>query len=310
MFGLRADSWEMVRGGAMTACDAQDYPYEPMAAMGLEGSWRIAMGLQTVDGLEPSAYLRSLAAETVEGGLSLDAAGKALQDYYRELDESAAPVDEGEREADFVSQRITELLVRRPFVMAPSMLSYIHRYLFQDLDQAVYIPGKYKDSQLVKRESILNGDSVLYGAPEFIDNAPAMFFAAEAGHAYGTSMSGVELDNLAAFIAHIWQVHPFVEGNTRTIAVFTELYLDHLGFDARNEPFADNARYFRNALVRANYRNARAGIAPDSSYLVRFLDNAVNGASHELHSRDLMCEALFADPSLIRNMPSSAAIEK
>ncbi len=194
--------------------------------------------------------------------------------------------------------------------MAPSMLSHIHRYLFQDLDQAVYAPRIYKAEQLVEREYILNGDSVPYGAPEFIEKTLAMFFAAEAGHVYSTALTGSDLDNLASFISHIWQVHPFKEGNTRTVAVFAELYLDNVGFDIDNGPFADNARYFRNALVRANYRNAKAVIAPDLTYLVRFLDNAANGASHELRSRDLVCEALFAAPPLIRNMPRTTAIEK
>ena len=295
----------------MTACDRADYPYEPMASpSNLESSWDIAIGLQEVDGLKPSGYLRSLAAETVEGDLSLDAAGKAIRAYYKLRDESGEATDAGEREADLVSQRITELLARRAFVMAPSMLTYIHRHLFQDLDDAVYAPGSYKTDQLVKREYILNGDSVLYGAPEFIDNALAMFFAGEASYAYGADMSADDIGHLAEFVSHIWQVHPFKEGNTRTIAVFTELYLDHLGFDAANEPLANNACYFRNALVRANYRNAKAGIMPDLKYLIRFFENMLHEAGNELRSRDMLCEALFENPTLIRNMSTSGALEK
>ncbi len=295
----------------MTACDRADYPYEPMASpSNLGSSWDIAIGLQEVDGLKPSGYLRSLAAETVEGDLSLDAAGKAIRAYYKLRDESGEATDAGEREADLVSQRITELLARRAFVMAPSMLAHIHRHLFQDLDDAVYAPGSYKTDQLVKREYILNGDSVLYGAPEFIDNALAMFFAGEASYVYGASMSADDIGHLAEFVSHIWQVHPFKEGNTRTIAVFTELYLDHLGFDAANEPFANNARYFRDALVRANYRNAKAGIMPDLKYLIRFFENMLHEAGNELRSRDMLCEALFENPTLIRNMSTSGAIEK
>lgn len=295
----------------MTACDRADYPYEPMASpSNLGSSWDIAIGLQEVDGLKPSGYLRSLAAETVEGDLSLDAAGKAIRAYYKLRDESGEATDAGEREADLVSQRITELLARRAFVMAPSMLAHIHRHLFQDLDDAVYAPGSYKTDQLVKREYILNGDSVLYGAPEFIDNALAMFFAGEASYVYGASMSADDIGHLAEFVSHMWQVHPFKEGNTRTIAVFTELYLDHLGFDAANEPFANNARYFRDALVRANYRNAKARIMPDLKYLIRFLENMLHEAGNELRSRDMLCEALFENPTLIRNMSTSGAIEK
>ena len=294
----------------MTACDKEDYPYEPMVPDNLEESWRFAIGLQEVDGLRPSKYLRSLASDTIEGEMSLDAAGKAIRTYYKLRDESGEVTDAGEREADLVSQRITELLTRRAFIMAPSMLAHIHRHLFQDLDDAVYAPGSYKTDQLVKREYVLNGDSVLYGAPEFIDNALTMFFAGEASYVCGASMSADDIGHLAEFVSHIWQVHPFKEGNTRTIAVFTELYLDYLGFDAANEPFADNARYIRNALVRANYRNAKAGIMPDLKYLIRFFENVLHGASNELRLRDMLCEALFEDPSLIRNMPASDAIEK
>lgn len=294
----------------MTACDKGDYPYEPMTSNNLDASWRVAIGLQDVDGLKPSKYLHSLAAETIEGDLSLSAAGKAIRAYYKLRDESGEATDMGEREADLVSQRITELLSRRAFIMAPSMLVHIHQHLFQDLDDKTYAPGLYKTDQLVKREYILNGDSVLYGAPEFIDNALAMFFASEASYVYDPVTSADDVAHLAEFISHIWQVHPFKEGNTRTIAAFTELYLDYLGFDAANEPFANNARYFRNALVRANYRNAKAGIMPDLKYLIRFLENMLCGADNDLRSRDMLCEALFEDPSLIRNMPPSSAIEK
>ena len=180
----------------MTACDKEDYPYEPMTSDNLEESWRFAIGLQEVDGLRPSKYLRSLASDTIEGEMSLDAAGKAIRTYYKLRDESGEVTDAGEREADLVSQRITELLTRRAFIMAPSMLAHIHRHLFQDLDDAVYAPGSYKTDQLVKREYVLNGDSVLYGAPEFIDNALTMFFAGEASYVYGASMSADDIGHL------------------------------------------------------------------------------------------------------------------
>ena len=75
-----------------------------------------------------------------------------------------------------------------------------------------------------------------------------------------------------------------------------------------NEPFERHARYFRDALVRANYRNAKAGVLPDLRFVVRFLDNLLNEAEHELRSRDLACKALFDDPSFLRNVDPSQAI--
>lgn len=99
--------------GSTTVCDKEDYPYEPMTSGDLKESWRFAIGLQEVDGLCPSKYLRSLASDTIEGEMSLDAAGKAIRAHRKLRDESGEATDTGERKADFVSQRITELLIRR-----------------------------------------------------------------------------------------------------------------------------------------------------------------------------------------------------
>ena len=51
----------------------------------------------------------------------------------------------------------------------------------------------------------------------------------------------------------------FGEGNTRTTAVFFIKYMRVLGFDVTNDIFAENAWYFRNALVRANYNDLKTG---------------------------------------------------
>lgn len=61
------------------------------------------------------------------------------------------------------------------------------------------------------------------------------------------------MEHLAFFISRLWQIHIFGEGNTRTTAVFFIKYLRSLGYDATNDIFAENAWYFRNALVRANF---------------------------------------------------------
>ena len=50
-------------------------------------------------------------------------------------------------------------------------------------------------------------------------------------------------------------------------------YLRTLGFDATNDIFAENAWYFRNALVRANYNDLKNGIHETTEYLEVFLRN-------------------------------------
>ena len=83
--------------------------------------------------------------------------------------------------------------------------------------------------------------------------------------------------HIAKFVSGLWQIHPFSEGNTRTTAVFTILYLRSMGLDVTNNLFANHSWYLRNALVRANYPNVQKGILRNSKYLERFFRNLLLG---------------------------------
>ena len=299
----------------MTADDPRDYDYvparEPDDRAGRARYWRVAMGLQAVDGLTPSPYLRRLADGNIAGDFSLEETGALVRSYHRPGgDAEAAGVGDAHREADLVSQRIAELLSRGAFALVPSMPSIIHAALFQDLDADVYHPGEYKKVALVKQEAILNGDSVLYADPALVEPSLAYLFEEEAARSYGCEVRGGDLEAFARLIARLWQIHPFVEGNTRTVAVFSELYLAYLGFSVGNDPFERHARFFRDALVRANYRNAAARVLPDLAPLTAFYDSLLNGAAPDFSSEELRCQALFDDPSLLRNVSPSQALER
>ncbi len=54
--------------------------------------------------------------------------------------------------------------------------------------------------------------------------------------------------HIQSFISGIWQIHPFREGNTRTITVFLIKYLRSLGFDIDNEPFQNMPNTFEMPL--------------------------------------------------------------
>lgn len=55
-----------------------------------------------------------------------------------------------------------------------------------------------------------------------------------------------------------------------------------MGFNVTNDVFAKNAWYFRNSLVRANYRDVKNGIYEDLSYLEVFLRNLLLDEKNEL----------------------------
>ena len=70
-------------------------------------------------------------------------------------------------------------------------------------------------------------------------------------------------------------------------------YLRTLGFSATNDIFAENAWYFRNALVRANYTNLQKGIHETTEYLEAFLRNLLLNEKNELHNRNLHISGLL-----------------
>ena len=104
------------------------------------------------------------------------------------------------------------------------------------------------------------------------------------------------IHHLAVFISRLWQIHVFSEGNTRTTAVFFIKYLRTLGFDVTNDIFAENAWYFRNSLVRANYNDLKNGIHETTEFLELFLRTLLLNENHPLHNRTLhisvTCKAL------------------
>ena len=293
----------------MSADSLDAFPYETSTRLAGKAMrrhyWATAIGLQAVDGLEVSPYLRELAQSYEQGRCTLQETGELIRAYH-----TAEGSDrQATAEADLVSQRIAEMLEAGSFAFTPDMLLLVHRTLFQDMDEEAYRPGQYKTERLVKQEDILNGDSVLYADPTMIQASLDYLFREESRESYGTSLSETDVSRLAKFVSLLWQVHPFVEGNTRTVAVFSELYLGSLGFTVGNEPFQKHACYYRDALVRANYRNNEAGILPERGPLEAFYGNLLLDAGHPLNREELICPELFDNPQLLKHIDPSRALK-
>ena len=100
---------------------------------------------------------------------------------------------------------------------------------------------------------------------------------------------------LALFVSRLRQIHVFGEGNTRTTAVFFIKYLRTLGFDVTNDIFAENAWYFRNALVRTNYNDLKNCIYETIEYLELSLRNLLQNERHLLQNRTLHISGTFKE---------------
>lgn len=238
------------------------------------------IGLQDVDQLKNSTNFLIESDRYIKGEISLDDLDNIISSYYKNK------IDNEERteEADKVSIRIAKIISENSFTFTLGQLLTIHKTLFDGL---LSHPGELRKYNFSKKERVLDGESVTYGDYRELETTLRYDFEQEKKFSYKGLNRDEIIEHLAIFISNLWQIHPFEEGNTRTVAVFFIKYLRSLGFDVTNDTFAKNSLYFRNSLVRANYNNINKGIFEDRSYLIKFLRNLILGEKNVLKNREL-----------------------
>ena len=246
-------------------------------------NWKTAIGLQAVDGLQPSAYLIDVAKRNIEGEITLDETRKLIDSYYQSKT-VRTPKDEDEEEADKVSANIAKILASKTFAFNTNGYVSLHRRIFEGVFKHA---GEIRQYDISKKEWVIEGDSVNYLNWEDLRRALDWDIEQEKNFSYKGLTDDEKIEHIAKFISGIWQIHAFREGNTRTTAIFTIQYLRSLGYEVNNEMFAKHSWYFRNALVRANYRNINKDIEYSPIYLVRFFRNLLLGESWVLKNRYL-----------------------
>lgn len=244
------------------------------------------IGLQDVDHLKNSSYFVQESERYLKGEISLDELDDIVNSYYK----SKPVVGDRSEEADKISIRIARIISEDSFTFTVGQLLSIHRILFEGILEH---PGQLRTYNFSKKEWVLDGASVIYGDYHELEATLQYDFGAEKRFDYSKLSMDEVIEHLAIFIANLWQIHVFEEGNTRTTAVFIIKYLRSLGFDVTNDTFAKNAWYFRNSLVRANYTNLQKGIHEDRSYLIKFLRNLLLGESNILENKTLHVVPLF-----------------
>ena len=247
-------------------------------------AWRVAIGLQAVDGLKTSAYLQETARRNIEGDITIDEAKNLVSQYYIKKTSH----DEGDvdiEEADKVSANISKLLQTDSFTYSVAGFAAIHKAIF---DGVFKHAGRFRDFDITKKEWVLRGDTVLYAHWEDLGMTLQYDLDQERQFNYKSLDKSQLVEHITKFVSGLWQIHPFGEGNTRTTAIFTIKYLRSQGFDVNNDLFEQHSWYFRNALVRANYRNVAKGIEYELVFLERFFRNLLLGEDNVLKNRYMM----------------------
>ena len=246
-------------------------------------AWSTAIGLQAVDGLKTSEYLNELARKNIEGEITIDEVEQLLNSYYESKTTREAD-DNKKEEADKAAKNIKRILSVKTFDFTTNGYISVHRRIFEGVMKHA---GELRQYDITKREWVLDGDTVHYLNWEDLRRAIDYDIEQERNFSY----KGISQDELVThftkFVSGLWQIHAFGEGNTRTTAVFAIQYLRSLGFDVDNDLFAKHSWYFRNALVRANYKSAVKGIDYSPVYLERFFRNLLLGEQWDLRNRYL-----------------------
>lgn len=198
-----------------------------------------------------------------------------------------------------ISTRINELLSDGHFELSQEYLRYIHKYLFKDIYPS---NGEYRTYDLIKNEMTLNEKSVIYASYNTIETYLKYDLDEEKKINYSKLSKKVQVRKIADFTARLWSTHAFSEGNTRTIAVFIQKYLHHLGYKTDNNIFKENSRFFRNALVKASYYNESLHIHLDQKPLIAFFTKVMIDPTIELDEDTVYVNELF-EPLQLVNRP-------
>lgn len=170
-------------------------------------------------------------------------------------------------EADITNLSMAAVYARRYATFDTETLSDIHRGIFgQIYDWA----GSFRTIQIIKYEEVIGGDTVRYSYPCEIKKRLDAAMRELAGLKRTGDNDRDLVFRLVRIIAQIWQIHPFREGNTRTVMTFAVLYARSLGFDVDHDLFRVNSSYVHNALVWASQ-----GIYSRYGYLEKIFFDAV-----------------------------------
>lgn len=147
-----------------------------------------------------------------------------------------------------------------------------HYIIFQDIFAWA---GKFRTINIEKPEPALGGISIEYTDCSEIKGELACIL--DSGNQYLWREAKFEevLNEFSVFMAKLWKVHPFREGNTRTIITFCCRFIESFGIYVDSGLFKDNARYMRTALVAASAVFTNLGDRRKTEYLEKIVSEAL-----------------------------------
>lgn len=176
-------------------------------------------------------------------------------------------------EAEYTSLRLAELVVKESagrFDFAA--LCEMHRYIFQDVYEWA---GKIRVINIEKAEPALGGISIEYSDFSNIEKDLEDALTAMNQFAWETASIENAAERFSGYMAEIWKVHPYREGNTRTIVTFCCQFIESRGMYIDSDLLKDNAQYVRTALAAASAVFTDLGDRRKPEYLIKIVSDAL-----------------------------------
>ncbi|MFA5528398.1 MAG: Fic family protein [Peptostreptococcales bacterium] len=177
-------------------------------------------------------------------------------------------------EADFTSSRLKDIIqngIEGDFNL--EHLLKFHYTIFQDI---YYWAGQVRTINIEKPEPALGGISIEYSDINKIESDIITVLSELKSIKWNELNIQGKSISFSKFMAELWKIHPFREGNTRTIVTFCCYYAEKEEFPLDTDLLKDNSDYVRNALVAASAVFHDLGDRSNLEYLTRIIDDAIN----------------------------------
>lgn len=154
----------------------------------------------------------------------------------------------------------------------------IHKYILEDIfDWA----GEFRTVPMEKPEDVLGGDTVRYAYPKEIEKKAENVVNELNRINWNTKELDDKAMSFTKLIAELWQVHPFRDGNTRTIVTYAFRFAEEHGFKMDRNLLLDNFTYVRKALVKAS-----DGQYSEYEYLYKIIKDSIQRGQNENQNKE------------------------
>lgn len=195
-------------------------------------------------------------------------------------------------EAEYTSLRLAELVTKESASCFDfSALCDMHHYIFQDIYEWA---GKIRVINIEKSEPALGGISIEYS--DCFDIEKDAKVVVDKMNNYPWDKVSIEESAMifSKYLAELWKVHPYREGNTRTVITFCSQFIESKGLYIDSDLFKDNAQYVRTALVAASAIFSDLGDKRKPEYLKKIVSDAlICGAEMKNRVSDIIKKAGF-----------------